>query len=156
MKTETKIRQHLKQLEFRVRKERLAKNFKRKPETCKFNVLPYIPEGEPDDVNLYRVCSNQQRQGCVCDESFGGDLLARECPLWTPRATEEEVKEEFKRFMTESPLSTIAMEAPVVAALRWVLDSDVSLDEETEGLPKPETVEIQELSFWAKLRKLFG
>lgn len=111
-------------------KKALAENFKREPGKCRFNG---VVEGNTYRIGvcLYDAETPEDWPGLVCDEKEGGLEQAKKCDWFGPKATKEEVKEEFSNFFKNSSLPEIAQRYPDVAALMWVLDSTTSgLDED--------------------------
>ena len=120
MRSEGKVRQQLKQVIYRHLQKRLRCNFKKEPETCKFNKLSV------SEMVCVRICDHaKQPKGLICDSRVEWCLeQAKNCELWAPRKSKAAVKEEFKGLIESGNRGLIAMEFPDVAALMWVLDEE--------------------------------
>jgi hypothetical protein len=71
------------------------------------------------------VCVHPNQEGDIlCDLAWGGAEKARTCPLFELRLTKEEIKADFKDFLSTAKLHEIAAEYPDMAALLWVLQEE--------------------------------
>lgn len=124
MRTETELRQKLKQVQYRHLKKLLEANFKQRPCNCAYNEV-HLPRnarsGDPVGLCMFSAEDPKDWQGVICDEDFGGIQLARECGLFQPHKTKLEIKSEFYDLMNDEDLGEIAAQYPDVAALMWVL-----------------------------------
>jgi len=147
MRTKSQIKQQLKQVTYRYLQRLLRQNYKKKPTTCGHNRLDVIDE----DAGLaVRVCGFIETDGkprnVICDPRVEGcNDLARDCPLWSPLATKEQVKEDFHAIIQSGDRGTIAAKYPDIAALLWVLDdpeeSDVLSEDEVDEAVQDEAVQ---------------
>ena len=125
MRTETEIRQKLKQVQYRHLKKLLEANFKQRPCNCAYNEVHRprnAQSGDPIGLCMYSAEHPDDWQGVVCDEDFGGIRQARECGLFKPHKTKLEIKSEFHDLMTNADIGEVAALYPDVAALMWMLD----------------------------------
>lgn len=159
MRSQTQIRQQLKQVTFRHLKKQLRELFKQRPDTCLHNREVLLDEDS--HVNLCGVLDGHGRPRDVpCDSRIPGcDSMARECPLWDPLRTKAEVKAEFHDLVQSGDRGLIASEYPDIAALMWVLDDPTdtpSVEEVEEGLDDDE--EPEPVQSWTRkwIRKLGG
>jgi len=119
MRPEGQVRQQLKQIIYRHRQHLLRCNFKHQPDSCIHSKKAALGQEQVGMCSL-RVC-------VICDQRMGNCLeLAKACPLWEPRKTKKEIKEDFDRLVTSTDRGQIAALFPDIAALMWVLDTDFS------------------------------
>jgi hypothetical protein len=140
MRTQAQIRHQLKQVTFRHLQKRLRKLFKQRPTTCQHN--REVPLDE--DGSYVRLCGVLSPDGVprdlLCDPRIAGcNDVARECPLWEPLQTKDQVKAEFHAVVQSGDRGIIAADFPDIAALMWVLDdpNDVPSEDEIEALADP-------------------
>ncbi len=144
--TISKVKQKLKQVKFRHLKAYLSDNLKADPRNCTHNEISTSINGEVG------VCAYEGSTiyGTVCDTNFGKDL-SKDCGLFCPKRSKEELKREFYDFIDNSSIGEVAKEFPDVTALIWVLntlgadDSDIDLEEHYEKIERL-TVENHQLS----------
>jgi len=149
MRTKTQIKQQLKQVTFRHLQRLLRQNFKKKPQTCTYNNHEWVDPDLGYGVSLCDVKEEGLPRNVVCDPRVEGcNNMARECPLWAPCRTKEQVKEDFHAVIQSSDRGLIASDYPDIAALLWVLDdpeeSDVPSKEEVEEAVQEEPEEEEE------------
>lgn len=118
MRTEGQIRHKLQQVTFRHMQREVRTSLSCRPENCIHNRLVRVPTGDVRFCNLH-IDEGGAHQ--VCDESHGGLTQARDCGDFNCPVTKEDVKEDFKVFLRDSDLATIARQYPDIAALTWVL-----------------------------------
>lgn len=125
MRTEGQIRHQLKQVTYRHLQRRLRDNFRSYPEGCANNVATPLGEGEGSFVGLCGALrSDGTPRNIPCDSRIAGcSEMARECPLFVPLLTKEQIKDEFKALVQSEDRGLIAAQYPDIAALLWVLDS---------------------------------
>jgi hypothetical protein len=154
MKSESKVKQKLKQVLFRHLKKRLTAALKAAPETCLYNRAPHgvenklirkgwtrkLPnghlEGEPDlwagrDVTLTdvpRICIHVEQAGHVCDRSHENSIDFAGCPFFTPAKSKETTKREFVE-LAKGRRDLVAEYMPDAAALMWVLEQEGGVPE---------------------------
>ena len=138
MKSESQVRQKLKQAAFRrLKTDLLEPNFKRAPGTCRHNV---VRRGQ-ESVTI-GLCSQMECPTRVCDARFDGDIVAAKCPFWAPCATKEHLRDMFAEQLRR-PRHEVAALYPDLAALMWVLDDSVPLEgnstESSAGLMLPQS-----------------
>lgn len=139
MKTESEIKQKLKQVIFRHRKNYVQERLSRRPENCEHNRVVRLPVHTGNRASL-RVCGYISDDGdtndVVCDSTMAGEKQAQECPFFECGKDAKELKEEFKNRMGLGkevvPIGVIAKEYPDVAALKWALDPGKTDPEEPE------------------------
>lgn len=124
MRTRAEVKQQLKQVTFRHLKKLLVENFKQRPDTCCHNREAVLDE---DSDTVVYLCGHVNAEGVprnvVCDARVAGCLaMARECPLWAPLKTKQQVKDEFNEIVQSSNRGLIAKRYPDIAALMWVMD----------------------------------
>lgn len=134
MKTEAQVRQKLKQVIFRHRKEFVREGLSRRPQNCAHNRTVRLPVHTGNRASL-RVCDYRQGDDAmdvVCDPTMAGDEQAQECPFFACRQTASSLKEDFKAKLglDGSPvqIGVIASEYPDVAALMWVMGPGKNVD----------------------------
>ena len=133
----SKVKQKLKQVKFRHLKTYLSENLKADPRNCTHNEITTSDKGEVG------VCAYEGSKlyGSVCDVFFGRDR-SKDCGLFCPKRSKEELKKEFYEFIDNSEIGLVAKEFPDVTALIWVLntlgadDSDTDLEEHYERIEK--------------------
>lgn len=130
MKTEGHVRQKIKQVIFRHRKEYVRQGLARRPENCAHNRVVRLPVHTGNRATI-RVCaytSKEETNDFVCDSTMAGDEQAEQCPFFECRHTASTLKSGFraKLGLDGSPvkIGVIASEYPDVAALMWVLGPD--------------------------------
>lgn len=133
----SKIKQKLKQIKFRHLKRYLSANLTEDSRNCVHNERVVGKKGE------VCVCgyegSNHYSQ--ICDYNYN-KKLAKECGLFCPKKSKDELKAEFFTFIDESSRGAVAKEFPDVTALLWVLDlfedkhSDIELEEHYNEIQK--------------------
>jgi hypothetical protein len=141
MRREGEIQQKLKQVIYRHRQKLLQENFKKAPQTC-------IHNGVDLDVRLHLCRHPSQTMRVYCDPmALSCVELAKECQLWQPKSTKEEIKAKFGELMGQKT-STIAAEYPDIAALKWTLQEtggeEIRLDDEDK--------EMLTLSRWQRFK----
>lgn len=125
MRSESEIRQKLKQVLFRYRKKKIDAVFRKTPDTCRHNATL-----EPRDgygAGGVRACFHTVDgvpRGVVCDIRYDNGLRARGCPLWEPRGNKEAENSRFRRILESGNMGLVAKEFPDAAALMWVLNED--------------------------------
>ncbi len=128
MKGEGQVRQKLKQVLYRHRKEFLREHLLRRPDNCKHNSVVHLPV-QVSNRALVHVCSLVSQDGewnnRVCDSLLGGDRQASQCPHYACRNTAEGLKAEFNERIglggSAVEIGRIAQDYPDAAALMWVL-----------------------------------
>jgi len=130
VKTESQIRQKIKQVVFRHRKKYVEKHLKQHPCNCKFNEEVKL-KTPSHGLHVIRKCSYKMEDvdqtNLVCDRNFGGLDLARKCPYFAHKHSAEDLKRKFASRLgldnTPVSLGELARDFPDVVALMWVLDS---------------------------------
>lgn len=128
MKSDGQVRQKLKQVLYRHRKEFLREHLLRRPENCKHNSIMHLPV-QVSNRAVVRVCGLISQDGewnnRVCDSLLGGDRQASQCPHYACRNTADDLKVEFNERIglgaTPVEIGRIAKDYPDAAALMWVL-----------------------------------
>ena len=129
MKSEGQIRQKVKQVIFRHRKEYVVRGLARRPGNWEYNEKVRLPVHMANRASI-GVCGycpdGEMPNNVVCDSTMGGDRQASECQFFQERHTAEDLKEEFnvKLGIEGGPpreIGYIAQEYPDVAALLWVM-----------------------------------
>jgi hypothetical protein len=128
VKSESQVRQKLKQVLFRHRKEFLREQLHRRPENCKHNAVVHLPVHVATRSSL-RICGlvheSEGWNNRVCDSLIGGDRQATQCPHYVCQHTPEELKLEFNEKIglgqTPVEIGRLAKDYPDAAALMWVL-----------------------------------
>ena len=146
MKTEGQIRQKVKQVVFRHRKEYVRQGLARRPANCAYNETVRLPVHMSNRATL-SVCGHCPdglgRNNVVCDATMGGDAQAADCPYFHERRSAEALKEEFNAKLglngSAVEIGYIAKEYPDVAALMWVMGPGRPVNTE----PPPPEPEIQ-------------
>lgn len=141
MKTEGKVKQKVKQVVFRHRKNFVVQGLARRPGNCRHNRTVHLPVHMANRATL-GVCGYCHEEGesldVVCDSTMGGDTQAADCPYFSPAKTAKELKEEFNAKLgldgTAVRIGYIAKEYPDVAALMWVLGGNQNAN--TEAPPR--------------------
>lgn len=147
MKSNGAVRHKLKQVWFRHRSKEIQRRVKRRPCNCAFNRTMDLPSGESVSICVAGLLDKVEWDIRVCDEDYGGLEQARECPVFEPEYTPDEIKEDFKEFIETADRAQVAMRYPDAAALLWVLDEPVTdLDAELEDASFPDLPSVQELS----------
>lgn len=136
MRRPGEVHQKFKQVLYRHRKRAIEAVLRRAPRNCVHNCAsPAHPavfaDGTPFQV---RVCGNAAAGLCgvVCDSDHGGDVVAHQCAHFVPLRTPDQVKEEFRQLVTQSP-AALATRYPDLAALAWVINDPVEVSEEEEA-----------------------
>jgi|APSaa5957512622_1039677.scaffolds.fasta_scaffold00991_12 hypothetical protein len=175
MRSQSQIRHQLKQVAFRHLQKRLRALFKQRPDSCLHNYEAVL---DLDNGNNVRLCGYLNGEGIPravpCDDRIPGCTeMARECPLWAPIRTKDEVKAAFREILESDDRGVVAEHFPDIAALMWVLDdpksigSDLVLDlsdsdfsnaaaviAAVNGVPVPEAP--AKPSWWRRLRHKLG
>jgi hypothetical protein len=128
VKTAGQIRQKLKQVVYRHRKEHVRRGLARRPENCEHNGVVHLPVHMANRETV-RICRYVDDNGAwrnrVCDPALGGVQQAQACPHFSCCNTPESLKEDFGRGIgldgTPVEIGHIAKHYPDVAALMWVL-----------------------------------
>lgn len=142
MRSESQIKQKLKQVSYRHLQKRLRANFKQVAKRCCHNTPLLLDEDKGAWLGMCGILEGGLSRG-VCDATVDGNQRARDCPLWEPLQTKAQVKQTFNDLM-ESGRGEVALEFPDVAALMWVLDAPetgslILAEDEEADLEKPET-----------------
>lgn len=143
MRTESQIRQKLKQVIFRHRKKFIESRLKQLPSNCKHNSLVQL-RTPSQGRHVFRCCTlkneDVDQTDMVCDRALGGVSQAKRCPYFENRHTAEKLKAEFakKLGLDGSPVSLgdLAREYPDIVALNWVLGQhrkDTNQETSVEG-----------------------
>ena len=154
MRTEGQIRYQLKQVTFRHLQRRLRENFRKRPESCAHNQEVVLDEKTGATVGLCGILSPEGvPRNVPCDSRLAGcSEMARDCPLWAPLQTRDEVKTEFHKILQSGDRGVIAASYPDIAALLWVLDTDPPTEAEVDA--QAETPEEPHISFWGVIKKI--
>lgn len=118
----------------------LRANFSQKPSNCKHNMVLSI---EDKGIRL-QMCGVQNV--VVCDPNIDGcRSMAKECALFEPHSTKEEIREEFNQALEEASFEEIMTEFPDVGTLMWVLDDPTlnQLGQEDPSEASKESVEVE-------------
>ena len=123
MRSQSQIRQQLKQVTFRHLQKRLRHLFKKMPETCLHNYEVALDRDTGACVHLCGCLSpNGVPRNVPCDVRIPGcSGMARNCSLWGPLQTKDLVKADFQALL-KGDRGAIAENYPDIAALLWVLD----------------------------------
>lgn len=161
MRSEGQIRQQLKQVAFRHLQKRLRENFRQRPDTCLHNGSVVLDADRGHTVGLCSlVNSDGTPRNVPCDARIPGcSEMARQCPLWTPVQTKEEIKAEFTALLQSGDRGLIASQYPDLAALLWVLDTNQALPTAAEIHEATEKVEEEAPPphrWWGIFKKLGG
>jgi hypothetical protein len=135
VKTEGQIKQKLKQVIYRHRKNYVERGLEQRPENCSYNEPVRLPLHTANRA-VIRVCGycpdGSNRNAVVCDSSMAGDRQAAECPYFHHRKSGEDLKDEFKSKLgldgSTVNIGLIAKEYPDVAALMWALGPGKNVD----------------------------
>lgn len=132
MKSESQIKQKLKQVIFRHRKSYVADGLAKAPKNCAHNRRITLPVHTGNRASI-GICGDPSIPlTCVCDSTMGGDLQAQECPYFSKLHTAQGLKEEFTTKLgldgTLVQIGFIAKEYPDVAALMWALGPGKNVD----------------------------
>ena len=159
MRSEGQIRQQLKQVAFRHLQKRLRANFRQGPDTCAHNSAVILGDGTTVGLCGF-VNADGTSRNVPCDARIPGcSDMARQCPLWTPIQTKDEVKAEFAAIIQAEDRGVLASHYPDLAALRWVLDSagaTVTAAEITEYADKVEESPPPPHRWWGKFFTRLG
>jgi hypothetical protein len=142
VKNDGQVRQKLKQVLFRHRKEFVRLNLSRRPENCEHNATVRLPLHVSSRAGV-RVCGFVDPDGDwndrVCDSALGGDRQAGRCPHYSCRNTAELLKADFNERVglgeASVEIGQLASEYPDVAALMWVLGP-------SDGDPSPTVLDF--------------
>jgi len=153
VKTESEIRQKLKQVLYRYRQKRLKDLFKKTSFGCRHHAV--VPLSETAEVGVCGYRENGLARSVLCDARFHDDEQAHGCPFWDSRQTKEDVKAEFKALLASKKLGPIAANFPDAAALMWVLEVSPEPGSlpELDPEPEPEPEEGERSSWWRSLWK---
>ena len=143
MKTKKDIEKKLVQVRFRHLKKALRTGLSRKPENCAYNAK--LGKGaKPDSprvgVCMFKVAEAGGPRG-VCDDCFGGQNRASDCPDFDPRQDASDIRKDFESFLDSASKGEIAFHYPDMAALLWALGDHPALD---SVLPNDEVVSLVE------------
>ena len=128
MKSESQVRQKLKQARYRHKADHLQKVLSRRHYNCTHNrEVPMVQGG------VVFVCTNvdlepPRRGDLVCDHTHHGPsrgIRAQNCPLFTASVNKEGAIGEFEAAVTGTPVQVAEAGYPALAALMWVLDGDI-------------------------------
>jgi len=146
MKSEGQIRQKVKQVIFRHRKEHVRQGLVKRPTNCRYNEEVRLPANMANRATI-RVCGYhpaEYRNNVVCDSSMGGDPQATECPYFQPLHSPEDLKEEFNAKLglngTTVEIGVIAKEYPDIAALMWVMGPAKNVNTEEPDSSEENTI----------------
>lgn len=133
MRLRSEIKKQLRQVTYRHLQKLLRDNFKKKPQTCAHNTRCVV---EGNDTAVY-VCGYIKPGGhprnVLCDRRVPGCLdMARQCDLWSPAMSKDDIKDRFHGMVQSGDRGLIASKYPDIAALMWVLDGDSDLPSEEE------------------------
>ena len=138
MRSESQIRQQLKQVLFRHLQKDLRENFRKSPETCTFNKLTALANTQ-ERVGICRCDLSHENDpnfpyAMACDSRIaGGFLRAKNCKWWMACRTKDEVRKDFRGITMSGDRGRIASGMPDVVALMWVLDS-TDIESELAGI----------------------
>ena len=137
MKTEGQVKQKVKQVIFRHRKEYVRHGLAKRPQNCAHNRRISLPVHMANRASIGICGDDSIPLTCVCDSTMGGDRQAEECAYFTKRLAAEALKEEFNQKLgldgSFVEIGYIAKEYPDVAALMWAMGpvKNVNRDEPT-------------------------
>lgn len=145
MRSEGQVRHKLAQVRFRHLKREIRGGLSRRPQNCVHNGSVGTPSG-PLGVCLLGAEKPEAWVGTSCDESFGGDARAAECPHFACCRSKDSIREDFEEFLDSANRAQVAERYPDIAALLWTLDEERVLasdspddgdDGELEAAPEP-------------------
>jgi len=132
VKTEGQVKQKVKQVVFRHRKEYVRRGLAQIPDNCGHNRVVHLPQHTGNRATI-RVCGLENND-VVCDASMGGDAQARGCPHFKCQNTSNSLKTQFNIQLGLNgetvEIGYIAKEYPDVAALMWVMGPDKNANRE--------------------------
>lgn len=146
MKTEGQIKQKVKQVVYRHRKEFIRRRMATRPENCGHNRRISLPQHHSNRGSL-GICGycpeGEGPRNVVCDSSMEGERQAVQCPYYEGAASAQALKQEFnERLGLEGAhpveIGYIAKEYPDVAALLWVLGPSNKQVNTAEPTPEPQ------------------
>jgi len=149
VKTEGQIKQKVKQVIFRHRKEYVRHGLSRRPENCSYNERVHLPVHMANRATM-GVCGHcfdgDTPRNLVCDSTMGGDRQAEGCSFFQERTSADDLKDEFNRKLgLNGPaveIGYIAKEYPDVAALMWVMGpgKDANREEPAKELERQSNI----------------
>lgn len=131
MRTEGQVRRKLRQVIFRHLQKEMRANLRKRPQNCVHN----------KEVNGLRLCMyGTETKECsvwptLCDVDHGGVERAKNCDVFQPKVSKEDIKEEMERVLRK-PREEVAKLFPAVGALMWVLDENPYTGEVPEEEPE--------------------
>jgi len=147
VKTVGSIRHQLKQVSFRHLKKQLEDALRPRPVTCSFNAVVAHPDLIAADKGPCGMCIHPEQEGDrLCDAAWGGIEKAKGCPLFLAKSSKDDLKEEFRDWLSTATLAEVAAEYPDMAALLWVLQDEapnreVEIADDEDWQPELETEE---------------
>lgn len=131
MRTDTAIKDKLRQAIFRYRKKHIQRIVQVCPANCRFNRDLDLPDG-----TTVGTCGHSWEDGGdwpgICDEQYDGDTQASMCPHFSNRYDKDAEKQAFRDFFAKSSLAEIAAQYPDVAALLWAMGDEDSMVRDVE------------------------
>ncbi|MEL7338905.1 MAG: hypothetical protein AAGM67_00360 [Bacteroidota bacterium] len=133
MKTESQIRQKLKQVLYRARKKMLEKRLEKSSCNCKHNRCLTIPDVVFSSHEKIFVCGHTEDgwRDQICDDKVDPSV-AKECPLFQYKETSREIKEHFRSQVESKNLMFLSRNCSDALPLLWVLEDDFLFEEESE------------------------
>lgn len=137
MKTEGQIKHKFKQAKFRHFQKRSKAGFKRVPCNCMYNKRFVSDGGKTVGMCHYQNMCEVMNVALaidwkiiICDDEMPeGVEQAKICPVFEPRQSKQDIKNEIDEILTEQPLSVVAHHFPDLVALLWVLDQENEVSE---------------------------
>jgi hypothetical protein len=147
VKTLGSVRHQLKQVSFRHLKKQLEDALRPRPANCVFNAVVAHPTLIATDKGPCSLCIHpDQEADRLCDIAWGGVEKAKGCPLFLAKQSKDEIKDEFREWLSTATLAEVAAEYPDMAALLWVLQEEapnreVEIADDEDWQPELETEE---------------
>jgi len=131
VKSESAIKQKLKQVRFRALKRDVRNSLSKKPCNCKHSGSVRGSASE----HLFYVClldsqETKEWDGMICDPS-----VPATCPFFKPYKSKEQVETEMDEVINSGDMGKIASSYPDIAALLWVMAGVADLEEKDEDEP---------------------
>ena len=139
MKSEGQIKQKLKQVIYRHRKNYVEQRMSRRPDNCAHQRRVSLPQHTGNRATIGVCYCEEFAEQSVCDSTMGGDLQAEECEHFKACNRADRLKDEFKRKLgldgSVVNIGVIAKEYPDVAALMWALGPSKPVNKEDPEEP---------------------
>jgi hypothetical protein len=152
MKSESDVRNKLKEVKYRYLKKNIKQKRKHIPQNCSFNAELVSSK---DEASAISICTREsddewvkfygKNDNKICDLNYDGKERCVKCPFFSWDSEKDDIKQDFDKELLDLSAAQLAFKYPEIMALSWVLDNSPDIDplviKEPEVFPVVEKLE---------------